>query len=62
MAAIMSATSVSAALLKAPDLGIVEEGKLADLVLVSGDPSKEISAARNIRVVIKGGTIVHDRR
>ena len=62
MAAIMSATGVSAALLKAPDLGIVEEGKLADLVLVSGDPSRDISATRNIRVVIKGGTIVHDRR
>ena len=62
MAAIMSATSVAAALLKAPDLGTIEEGKLADLVLVSGDPSKEISATRNIRVVIKHGTIVHDRR
>jgi imidazolonepropionase-like amidohydrolase len=62
MAAIMSATSVAAALLKAPELGTVEEGKLADLVLVSGDPSKEISATRNIRVVIKGGNIVHDRR
>jgi imidazolonepropionase-like amidohydrolase len=61
-ATIMSATSVAAALLKAPDLGTVEEGKLADLVLVSGDPSKDISATRNIRVVIKGGTIVHDRR
>jgi imidazolonepropionase-like amidohydrolase len=61
MAVIMSVTSVAAALLKAPDLGTVEEGKLADLVLVSGDPSKDISAMRSIRVVIKGGTIVHDR-
>jgi imidazolonepropionase-like amidohydrolase len=62
MAAIMSATSVAAALLKAPEVGTIEERKLADLVLVSGDPTKEITATRDIRVVIKDGTIVHDRR
>jgi predicted amidohydrolase YtcJ len=62
IAAIMSATSVAATLLRTSDLGTIEHGKVADLVLVAGDPSKEITATRNIRVVIKDGIIVHDRR
>jgi len=62
MDAILSATSVAAALLRRADLGTVEEGKLADLVLVSGNPASDITATRNIRVVIKGGAVVHERR
>lgn len=62
MDAIMSATSVAAALLRRTDLGTVEEGKLADLVLVSGNPASDITATRNVRAVIKGGAVVHERR
>ena len=40
-------------------LGSIEAGKLADLVVVNGDPVKDIKAARNIRFVIKDG-VVHD--
>jgi imidazolonepropionase-like amidohydrolase len=40
----------------------VEEGKLADLVLVSGNPASDITATRNVRTVIKGGAVVHERR
>ncbi|HYX91580.1 MAG TPA: amidohydrolase family protein, partial [Myxococcaceae bacterium] len=39
------------------DLGTVEPGKLADLVLVSGDPTADIKAAANVRAVMKGGQL-----
>ncbi|WP_018680421.1 amidohydrolase family protein [Actinokineospora enzanensis] len=37
------------------DLGSVEEGKIADLVVVSGDPTKDISALTNVQTVVKNG-------
>jgi imidazolonepropionase-like amidohydrolase len=39
------------------DLGTVEPGKLADLVLVSGDPTADIKAAANVRAVMRGGQL-----
>lgn len=38
-------------------LGTIEQGKLADLVLVPGDPTKDISAIRRPRMVMKGGAV-----
>ncbi|QTH20831.1 amidohydrolase family protein [Rhizorhabdus wittichii] len=38
-------------------LGSIARGKLADLVLVPGDPTKDISAIRRPRMVMKGGVI-----
>lgn len=37
-------------------LGSIEVGKWADLIVISGDPLAEIRNTRNVRVVLKGGT------
>jgi imidazolonepropionase-like amidohydrolase len=44
------------------DLGTLEPGKLADLILVEGDPTQDITALARIRLVIRGGRIVFDHR
>jgi imidazolonepropionase-like amidohydrolase len=41
------------------DLGSVTPGKLADLILVDGDPSTNISDIRKIDTVIKGGAVMY---
>ena len=46
---------------KERDMGSIEEGKLADMVLLQGNPLDDISNAQKIELVIKGGRIV-DRR
>ena len=38
-------------------LGSVEPGKLADLVVVGGNPVDDIKTARNVRIVIKDGVV-----
>ena len=43
---------------KERELGSVEEGKLADLVLLNADPLADISNTQDIRMVIKSGKIV----
>ena len=41
----------------AGELGVVAPGKLADFILLDGDPTQQISDIRRVRTVIKGGTI-----
>jgi imidazolonepropionase-like amidohydrolase len=43
-------------------LGTLEPGKLADIVLIDGDPLDLIYNVLNVRVTIKGGEIVADHR
>lgn len=43
---------------KEQDLGSIEEGKLADLVVLSADPVADIDNAKQIVTVIKGGRII----
>ncbi len=43
------------------DLGTVEPGKLADLILIEGDPLADIRATREIRAVILDGQLIDTR-
>jgi imidazolonepropionase-like amidohydrolase len=40
------------------ELGSIEPGKLADLLLVDGDPTQNLSAVRQVRMVVKNGDVV----
>ena len=51
MQAITVATSNSAALLKLDDRGVLAVGKLADLVVLDGDPTADISNTKKIHAV-----------
>ena len=43
-------------------VGTLEAGKLADIVIVDGDPMRDTRALLDVVVVIKEGDIVVDRR
>jgi imidazolonepropionase-like amidohydrolase len=66
MDAIVTATRNAArALHLDADLGTLEKGKIADIVVVDGDPSKNIKALEpreNIKMVLKEGYTYVDRR
>jgi imidazolonepropionase-like amidohydrolase len=56
--AIQAATITAArALDREADLGSVEEGKLADLLVLNGDPLDEIANIRNARLIVSGGEV-----
>ena len=60
MQALISSTRTSADLNGVADqLGTVEEGKLADLVVISGNPLENISNIRKVKMVIKDGNMVN---
>ncbi len=54
--ALSAATSVPADVFGLADRGYVEAGRQADLVLVTGDPSTDITATRTIAQVWRAGT------
>jgi imidazolonepropionase-like amidohydrolase len=58
MQIIRAATSGSAELLGMQDrIGTLEPGKLADIIGVPGDPTKDVKALERVRFVMKGGVI-----
>ncbi|TFH33597.1 MAG: amidohydrolase family protein [Bacteroidia bacterium] len=61
MDAIIAATKIGSEVLDiAGRLGTVEEGKIADIVIVDGDPLQDIKTLRNVKMVIQSGKIVRN--
>jgi imidazolonepropionase-like amidohydrolase len=72
MAAIQSATSVAASMLdplcgpqaascEGSNLGTIAPGKFADLIAVSEDPLKDVSALERVHFVMKNGEVLKSR-
>jgi len=58
MQAIQSGTSVAAALLgQERNIGAIAPGLYADIVAVSGDPTRDITELQRVRFVMKGGSV-----
>jgi imidazolonepropionase-like amidohydrolase len=57
LAVLQSATSVNARAFRLDSLGLIKPGFLADIIVVRGDPSRDISAVRQVRFVMKGGVV-----
>lgn len=53
--ALACGTSAPAATLGAADIGVIAPGKRADLILVRGDPTRTVSAVRDLERVFKSG-------
>ena len=64
--AILTATKNAAkALGKSSELGTIEQGKIADIIIVDGNPLEDIRVIQNserIKLVVKEGKIEVDRR
>lgn len=59
MQAIVAGTRSAAELLGIDSsLGTIESGKLADIVIIRGDPLADIRATRNVVQVIRGGRVI----
>ena len=49
-------------LLALADVGTLEPGNLADMIVMPGDPLQDLDALQNLSMVIQGGAVVLDRR
>jgi imidazolonepropionase-like amidohydrolase len=53
-----AATSGNARIFHLTELGALKPGLLADIVVVEGDPTRDVAAVRSVRLVMKGGVVV----
>jgi imidazolonepropionase-like amidohydrolase len=62
MDAIVGATSLSAQSMNMGDtIGTLAAGFEADIIAVQGDPTKDITALKNVKFVMKGGQLIKNR-
>jgi len=65
MGALVASTATNAAIIgMEEDLGTVEEGKLADLLVVDGDPTSDIAVLEElerVQMVVRGGEVMVER-
>jgi enamidase len=59
--AIMTKNAANSAL-RSSELGTLEPGKFADMVILDGDPLTNITSLLNVVTTIKGGAVVSDKR
>jgi imidazolonepropionase-like amidohydrolase len=59
---LIAGTSAAARHCARPDLGAIAPGKRADLILLSGNPFRDIANIRTLTMTILGGEIVVDKR
>ena len=58
MEVVVAATREAArAMGRGADLGTIEKGKAADLLVLAADPTKDVSAFRRLRYVVRGGVV-----
>ena len=50
------------ALLMLEDVGTLEVGNVADMIVLQGDPLQDLGALQNLSMVIQGGAVVLDQR
>jgi enamidase len=60
--ALKAATSKAAGVLGSDDIGVIEPGRAADLLVVDGDPLQRIQAVDAVVLVLRDGRIVVDNR
>ena len=56
---IAAATRTNAEIMRSPDVGSLEAGAWADMLVLSDDPTKDLSILENPSLVVKSGQVVH---
>lgn len=59
--ALRAATVLAARTIGVDDIGVIEPGRRADLVAVSGDPLADIADAKRVQLVVRDGRLAIDR-
>jgi imidazolonepropionase-like amidohydrolase len=54
--------NAAVSILRQDQIGTLEAGKLADIVVLDGDPLADVQNLLKVRMVVKGGEVVVDRR